>query len=705
MSTASTPGDRAATVVYLNEPPRKAPPSTIVGPLAWLRDNLFRSTSDTILTIIAGVIAVISLVSTVNWAIREANWYAITFNLRPLMVGRFQPDFEWRLILLLVLTCAGIGLALAAWTKLRRWLWIALAVSVALLFVVPALINAVIPLPPTYFAAGVFEFGSGPTAERPQERVAFVGRAGETVTLQLETRYSASLQTLGDLHSFGDNIVGRLVNTANARFTLSARSAELAALLAGDTLTASQRRILEAEQQRTVVPEDILQQTQLNQQPVTVRILDGATLEPLGEATLDAGSAPLSVTLPADGWYVLEKRVASEGSVALLQATGIYPILERSITRSAPNGSIERVDQFVRMTDVYLSEAARPVFDGDEVPFTVITDMQYRGEHSFANYLRLYVDPFLALLAVPFLVMALSFAGGYFGGRLLDRTMPNAERPRQASRRAATWLLAALPVLMFFLVYGIGFGNILPLSDPRTWGGLLLTILLTVWGIVISLPLGILLALGRRSTAGVPLSPLLNFKWGGREVRFQPKLPIVSLLCTFYIELVRGVPFITVLFMAQLLLPLVNPGLADFPGAFRATIATILFSAAYLAETVRGGLQAIPPGQEEAAKALGLNGFQITLQITLPQALRIVIPAIMGSFVALFKDTSLVTIVGLLDLTGMADNINAQTEFLGLRRETLFFISIIYFVFCWGMAAVSQRLERTGAGAAVKQQI
>jgi general L-amino acid transport system permease protein len=102
---------------------------------------------------------------------------------------------------------------------------------------------------------------------------------------------------------------------------------------------------------------------------------------------------------------------------------------------------------------------------------------------------------------------------------------------------------------------------------------------------------------------------------------------------------------------------------------------------------------------------VGLNGWQITLNITLPQALRIVIPAIMGSFVALFKDTSLVTIVGLLDLTGMADNINAQTEFLGLRRETLMFISIIYFVFCWGMAAVSRRIETTGAGSAIKRQI
>lgn len=150
----------------------------------------------------------------------------------------------------------------------------------------------------------------------------------------------------------------------------------------------------------------------------------------------------------------------------------------------------------------------------------------------------------------------------------------------------------------------------------------------------------------------------------------------------------------------QLLVPLVNPSLAEVDNVFRAMVGILLFSAAYLAENVRGGLQAVPHGQEEAAKALGLAGWQVTLLITLPQALRYVIPALVGQFISLFKDTSLVAIVGLLDLTGIARSTVAQTEFLGLYREVYLFIGILYFVFSYVMAAISRRLEASGSGAA-----
>jgi len=146
------------------------------------------------------------------------------------------------------------------------------------------------------------------------------------------------------------------------------------------------------------------------------------------------------------------------------------------------------------------------------------------------------------------------------------------------------------------------------------------------------------------------------------------------------------------------LVPLVNPALGTVDTVFRAMVGITLFSAAYLAENVRGGLQSVPHGQEEAAKALGLNNFQIILYITLPQALRAVIPALVGQFISLFKDTSLVAIIGLLDLTGMADTIVTQTEFIGLRREVLMFITAIYFVFSYAMSAVSRRIEVSGAG-------
>jgi general L-amino acid transport system permease protein len=212
-------------------------------------------------------------------------------------------------------------------------------------------------------------------------------------------------------------------------------------------------------------------------------------------------------------------------------------------------------------------------------------------------------------------------------------------------------------------------------SDPRNWGGLLLTMMLTIYGIIIAFPIGVGLALGRRSD-----------------------LPAIKYLCTAYIELVRGSPFITVLFFMQLLIPLISSELAEVPNSYRALIATVAFSAAYLAENVRGGLQSLPPGQLEAGKALGLSPWQTTRLITLPQALRAVIPALVGQFISLFKDTSLVAIVGLIDLTGFVNAMVVQAEFIGTRSEGLFFISAIYFVFSYLMSYVSRLLEASGSG-------
>jgi general L-amino acid transport system permease protein len=229
------------------------------------------------------------------------------------------------------------------------------------------------------------------------------------------------------------------------------------------------------------------------------------------------------------------------------------------------------------------------------------------------------------------------------------------------------WLLW-LPIL-FFLLHGYTEDTgWLPTVRTNLWGGLLLTLLLTIIGIVFSFPLGVLLALGRRS-----------------------ELPVVRWVSIAYIELVRGVPLITILFMAQLMLPLFLGITPD--RVLRAMAGIILFSAAYLAENVRGGLQAIPKGQFEAAQALGLNGFQSMVFIIMPQALRLIIPILVGQFIALFKDTALVSIVGLLDLVGIARTVLAQPEFLGLQREVYAFISLLYWVLSYAMSYMSQRLE------------
>ena len=225
------------------------------------------------------------------------------------------------------------------------------------------------------------------------------------------------------------------------------------------------------------------------------------------------------------------------------------------------------------------------------------------------------------------------------------------------------WILS-FPIIMMLLR---GFGK----NAVRTnnWGGLLLTLILAVVGIVVSFPLGVFLALGRQS-----------------------KLPAIRWISTAYIETVRGVPLITILFMGSVLIPIFIP---DFSinQVLRMMIGITLFSAAYMAENIRGGLQAIPTGQYEAAQAVGLNYIHTMLFIILPQALRSVIPAIVGQFIALFKDTSLVAIIGLIDLLGVAKTVIADPNWLGLQAEVYLFAAVIYFVVSYSMSYVSKEIE------------
>jgi general L-amino acid transport system permease protein len=238
--------------------------------------------------------------------------------------------------------------------------------------------------------------------------------------------------------------------------------------------------------------------------------------------------------------------------------------------------------------------------------------------------------------------------------------------PRRALLIA--WLLS-LPA-SFLLIGGFG-GTPLASVSSNLWGGLLLTLLVAIVGILLSFPFGVLLALGRRS-----------------------RLPAVQILSTGYIEVIRGVPLVTILFMADIILPLFLPSEWRLDRIARAMGGVTLFSAAYVAENVRGGLQAIPTGQVEAAQALGLNGWQTNRHIVLPQALRAVIPANVGLFISLLKDTTLVTVIGLLELLGISRAILAQPESFGAQMEVYVFIAGVFFVLCYAMSQASYRLER-----------
>lgn len=228
------------------------------------------------------------------------------------------------------------------------------------------------------------------------------------------------------------------------------------------------------------------------------------------------------------------------------------------------------------------------------------------------------------------------------------------------------WLagLAAIGVLMWGGVLGMTY------VENERWGGLILTLLLTTFGIAFAFPVGILHALGRRSD-----------------------MPVIRGLCVGYIELIRGVPLISLLFMASVMLPLFLPSGVTIDKLLRAQIAIILFAAAYLAEVIRGGLQAIPKGQYDAAHALALPYWRSTYLIILPQALRIAVPALVNNFIALFKDTSLVLIIGLFDLLSTVKISLNEPAWTGFGVEAYVFASLVYFVFCAAMSRYSKGFE------------
>ncbi|OYW67842.1 MAG: amino acid ABC transporter permease [Bosea sp. 12-68-7] len=245
-------------------------------------------------------------------------------------------------------------------------------------------------------------------------------------------------------------------------------------------------------------------------------------------------------------------------------------------------------------------------------------------------------------------------------------------RSEEASRRIGFAALLVVYAVSLLAVQAMA----LSFVQTRLWGGLFLTTVISGIGIAVSLPAGIVLALARRS-----------------------RMPLISLLATAFIELFRSVPLITILFMFNTMLPLFLPVGVEVNQLLRAIVAVCLFAAAYMAEVVRGGLQAIPRGQYEAASAMGLGFWQATGLVIMPQALKIMIPTIVGNFIGLFKDTTLVSIIGLFDLLSMARAVGEDTRWLGLFLEPFFFVTMIYFVACFGMSQYSLNLEqRLSAG-------
>jgi len=257
-------------------------------------------------------------------------------------------------------------------------------------------------------------------------------------------------------------------------------------------------------------------------------------------------------------------------------------------------------------------------------------------------------------------VTAFSLGGLLIAYLLMDRT------PKKGW--VSLFTLFVYPVIAFVLFYG-GLG--LPVVETHKWGGLMLTLILASIGMFFALPFGIVLALGRRSALVVPRT-----------------------LSILFIELWRGVPLITVLFMSSVMLPIFMPESWHIDKLVRALIGIVFFQSAYMAEVVRGGLQAIPKGQYEAADALGLGYWQAMFLVILPQALKTVIPGIVNTFIALFKDTTLVLIIGLFDILAIVQAAFADPKWLGFSVEGYVFAAAVFWVFCFSMSRYSQHLEK-----------
>jgi general L-amino acid transport system permease protein len=235
-------------------------------------------------------------------------------------------------------------------------------------------------------------------------------------------------------------------------------------------------------------------------------------------------------------------------------------------------------------------------------------------------------------------------------------------------RKHLLYFTFIFPIIAYFLLAGgLGLNSV----STKQWGGLLVTLVLGFRGIALAFPLGIVLALGRRS-----------------------KLPVISMVCTLFIEFIRGVPLITLLFFAMVMLPLFLPEGITLDGLVRCLIAVTLFQSAYMAEAIRGGLQAIPQGQHEAAQSVGLSYWQMNRKVILPQAIRITIPTIVNTSIGLFKDTTLVLIVGQLDLLGIGRAVLAAQTWMGLSIEVYVFVAMVFIIFTFSMSRYSLYLEK-----------
>lgn len=683
-------------------PPSRHPPITEVGVVGWMRHNLFNGVQDTLITIVMGALVIYAAIEFLDWAIFSAQWEIAFLNLRQISAGAsFPPGELWRIELAAYLVIFLGVLVVGLWGAITRGLIIALVVVALLTVIVPVATESVAEPPIYYFVDATSDLS----------QVNFVADEGDEIEFELLPLLSKEEFSVKTITGYigNDNSNPKtswdVFNTATQQ--ISGFPVEPVHQVNGGQTDPSQYSLNVA---------------------IQVWNKDG---EVIAESPYTDGVAePLRFTwkAPEKGWYTFtvarDAENPGETGFAWLKVSQLevfISTLSQTKAREKEYGAPPKVDCPGCATSVNR------------------TDLLYNGDRTLLQWFSLQFAPFLIGIRGFYFTAVLVGAVGYLFGKLVKRyslpEMPMTKlldrwllwgvllflvlwllaglldigissilgivllgmvigyalvqfsKPdkKMVGRGVAALALAAAPVL-YILVIGNG-SETFPKIETRVIGGLLLTLLLAAVAIVFSLPIGIVLALGRRST-----------------------LPIISVICTVFIEVVRGVPLITLLFMGQFIVPFFSDSLRNIDSMTRACIILTMFTSAYLAEVVRGGLQIIPRGQIEAAQAVGLSSFWITNLIVLPQALRAVIPAILGQFLSIFKDTSLVylVMVSLFELAGtmqLAILGDTQTGYSQFPAEGWLFVFIIYFVFSFLMSQASRKLEATGSGVIRKQQI
>ncbi|PJF42099.1 MAG: hypothetical protein CUN55_10505 [Phototrophicales bacterium] len=651
-------------------PPSRRPPLGSVGFIGWLRKNLFDGALNSIMTIVTFIFVFLFLREFILWAIQEADWGVINNNISLYNVGRFPRDELWRVELLAILMMFLGGLGLAIWGSAGRNFFLTVFVVVVMLILIPIASQQIAPAP-IYFLV------DEDTVYGPMRFVADEGDELSFTVLPMNKNSYATEE--------GDPIRGFVESTPGSRSS-RLRWTEIQRSV-NDALVAR----AEAEEGSEIEP-TVFEQYNL--------LLHVQLLNAEGFVLAETYSAPndpevtLEYTVKNTGWYILQVTPLEVEAVTV----GVGGInLPRTPYRELPPSGVafirmEGVDIFTTTESDVEERTAKygtiptleNCYNSDPIACQVAERaLTFEGKRTVGEYLRTQLSPYIQAIGGPVILGILIFLIGYFLGFFPTR-IENKIYLRSMNLIATIGWLGLMP-FGWILLSGIGETGQTPYPgfelEPiptNLWQGLLLTLVLTFISVTLSLPLGILLALGRRSG-----------------------LPVIGTLSVLFIETIRGAPLITILFFAKNVLPFFAESLNDLEQVLRMLVGLTLFSAAYQAEIVRGGLQIIPKGQTEAANALGLNPIYTTIFIILPQALRAVIPASMSQFVSLFKDTSLVQIVGLFELVGITEQIfTGQRRYALSVREAYLYIGIIYFVIAFIMSAISRRLEESGSGAA-----